>query len=347
MTNISLFGINISHFSKRSILFIAIIGIFLSFILQSISQEYLYTHYKTNYTIFLTTIQFLSYFIFSNTFFISYIKGENSIHSSLIFYTIISILVCISVLSANFSLHYISYTTELLFRSSKLIPVMIGGVIFLKKKYSIVQIISILFIVVGLIGISFSDKISQNKFHSIGIFFVILSTILDSIVSNLEDKALNINLATQQEVISVVYGIVSIIMVFTSIISGQLLLGINQSLKDNYFLINILLFSFFGAIGIQFIYLIMKVYGSLTSTLIISIRKGITIIFSFLIFNNKIFTKLHAVSFFIIFFGLFLHIASQKDINIQHEPEKNGLLKSSSIIFHLENHEEEEEKLTI
>ena len=96
-------------------------------------------------------------------------------------------------------------------------------------------------------------------------------------------------------------------------------------------------FSMFGAIGIQFVYLIMKTFGSLTTVMVTSLRKGITVFISYAFFNDKHFTKWHFISLILLISGMSLNINSNS--NSSNNSEKVVSTDEQSL---LENEEEED-----
>lgn len=307
-----LFGFTISSWPKWLIFLVGAAGIFSSFLVQGISQETLYTKFNFRQTIFFTFIQFFGYFLFSSGFIVKLIQKKENLHSSIQFYSLTSFSLCLSMGFSNLSVEKLSYPTAVLFKSSKMIPVMIGNMIFLKKKYSFLEILSILMIVTGLIGISYSDKVSKNQFNISGVILAILSLSADAHASTMQEKALIENGASQNEVISMMYLIGSIITFFVALVTGQLFQGINCCIQNPSMIFYLACFAFLGSIGVQFIYLIMKSFGSLVTVTVTSLRKAMTVCLSFILFPNKRFTILHFLSILSIFLGLFVNFAAKQ-----------------------------------
>ncbi|OHS96922.1 Adenosine 3'-phospho 5'-phosphosulfate transporter 2 [Tritrichomonas foetus] len=304
---IRLFGLDISAWPKWLILLIGVIGVLVSFLVQGTSQETLYTRYPFRESIFFTFIQFLGYFILSSPYIISLLRGKSTLHSSFKYYFFTSFCLCCSMGLSNLSVERLSYPTAVLFKSSKLIPVMIGGMIFLNKKYNFLEILSIGLIVSGLIGVSYSDKVSKNKFDLIGVFLSVISLVFDAVASNLQEKALSEHGASQNELISMMYLIGSFIMFFVALVSGQLFRGVSLCMKYPPMIFYLASFAFLGSIGVQFVYLLMKAFGSLVTVMVTSTRKAATVCISFVLFPNKKFTFFHLGSILTIASGLALN----------------------------------------
>jgi len=213
----------------------------------------------------------------------------------------------------NLSVERLAYPTAVLFKSSKLIPVMLGGFLFLKKRYSLIEVLSIGMIVCGLIGISYSDKISKNKFDLWGVALSIISLCFDAVASNLQEKALDTYGASQTEVMSMMYLIGSACSLLVSIVTGQLTSAIERCAANPLVVWYLASFSFLGAVGVHFVYLLMKTFGSLITVMVTSTRKAFTVCLSFLLFRGKKFTLYHLLSVCAIAAGIALnYVGKQK-----------------------------------
>lgn len=304
---IRLFGFAITSWPRWLILLIGVSGIFVSFLVQGTSQEGLYAKTKFRESVFFTFIQFLGYFLLTLPYFIKLITGRVKLHASFKFYAFVSFCLVCSMGLSNLSVERLSYPTAVLFKSSKLIPVMIGGFIFLKKRYNWIEVLSILLVVAGLIGISYSDKKSNNKFDLIGVLMSSVSLCFDAVASNLQEKSLSTYGAPQTEVISMMYFIGTIYLFIASLATGQFTLGIKRCCDEPIVIAYLASFAFLGSVGVQFVYLVMKAFGSLVTVMVTSTRKAFTVCLSFVLFPGKKFTLHHLVSIFGIAGGLVLN----------------------------------------
>jgi len=164
--------------------------------------------------------------------------------------------------------------------------------------------LSVFLIVFGLIGISMSDKKSNNKFDASGVILSIVSLMFDAVASNLQEKALDSYGATQTEVISVMYFIGMLIMATIALFTGQLYRGISQCIQHPDMILYLVMFGFLGSVGVQFVYLLMKSFGSLVTVMVTSCRKAMTVSLSFILFPDKKFTKYHFFSILMIASGI-------------------------------------------
>jgi drug/metabolite transporter (DMT)-like permease len=217
-----------------------------------------------------------------------------------------------------------------------MIPVMIGGVIFLDKRYSLLEVVSVFVIAIGLIGISMSDKFAENAVDALGLGAIILSLVCDAVASNLQEKAFSTYGAPQPEVIFMVYSIGALFLAVPGIILNDIPAGISKCAREPKILVAILMLAAPGAIGVQFIFLVIKKFGSLLATMITSLRKGFTVAISFAAFGNKKFTLWHGVSIACVFAGIGLNVLAKrkpkKEPLVESEPaatDRNNLLGST------------------
>ncbi|OHS92782.1 Slc35b3 protein [Tritrichomonas foetus] len=264
--------------------------------------------YNFRESIFLTFVQFVGYAALSFPTLLKIISGRIQLRAPLHSYIITSLALAASMGLTNFATLRLSYATSVLFKSSKLIPVMIGNIIFLKKKPKVSEAVSVVLMVLGLIGISLGDFRGKNKFDMPGIITITLSLISGAVASNMEDKVMSHYGASQDELISMLYSIGALFMGVLSIFTGQMTKGIDRMIAEPSSIMYVLFFSCLGSIGIQFVYLNMKVFGSLLTVMVTSLRKAFTVILSFLIFKDKKFTSFHAVAIVLIATGMAINV---------------------------------------
>lgn len=299
-------------------------GIYGAFLMQGIAHEKLISYFRFKESFFMTLVQFFSYSLLSLPRGKGLLTGKTKIFAPLYHYIITAITLGASMTLGNIAAMKLSYPTEVLFKSSKLVPVMIGNIIFLQKIPKTIDVFSVIFTVAGLIGISLGDFKGKNKFSTIGVVAVVGSLISDSAASNLEDKALSVYGASSDELVVVLYGIGSLLIGSVSIITGDFFSALNRIREHPECIPYLIAFGALGSIGIQFIYLIMKSYGSLTTVMMTSLRKAMTVALSFLIYKDKKFTKFHAVSIVMVATGIGMNIYSK--LNEGHAKDEEKLV---------------------
>jgi adenosine 3'-phospho 5'-phosphosulfate transporter B3 len=82
----------------------------------------------------------------------------------------------------------------------QVLPVMIMGAFIpgLRRKYSILEYVSAVLLVLGLVTFTLADAQTSPNFSTIGVVMVVGALILDSFVGNLQEAIFTINPATTQ-----------------------------------------------------------------------------------------------------------------------------------------------------
>ena len=83
-------------------------------------------------------------------------------------YALIGFLSTVSIGFTNVSLKFLNYPTQIIFKSCKLIPVMVGGIIIQKKKYGVAHFLSAALMSVGLCFFVLADSKTSPIFDKAG-----------------------------------------------------------------------------------------------------------------------------------------------------------------------------------
>ncbi|EGG24782.1 hypothetical protein DFA_03026 [Cavenderia fasciculata] len=105
-------------------------------------------------------------------------------------YLSLSFVLLMCKLLGNESLRYLNYKTKILFQSSKLIPVMVFGGFLFQRTYSMVDYLSVLSMIVGLVLFTVGDSLSSYLFSPLGVLMVLSYVFVESIKSILYEKIL-------------------------------------------------------------------------------------------------------------------------------------------------------------
>ena len=103
---------------------------------------------------------------------------------------VIAFLSVATMALSNMSCQYLNYPTQVMFKSCKVLPVMIVGVVFLRKKYELVDYLSICAVAVGLVLTSVSDRAAFTDFDPLGVILISLALVADAIIGNVQEATL-------------------------------------------------------------------------------------------------------------------------------------------------------------
>ncbi len=208
------------------------------------------------------------------------------------------------------ALKYVSFTTQLLAKSSKSIFVMLVGRVVNNKKYEPMEYVCVSIIAVGLY--LFSDvHQSLGNTHSIvtttlpGIICLLCYLISDSFTSNWQDNLLK---SYKMSSLSLMFisNLYSCMFTFTSLVKQN---QFNESLQFMYeykeFMQHIFLLSLTSCIGQIFIFMTIEKFGALVFTLIMTTRQVLSIVLSSVFFEHQL-TFNNKLGTFLIFFALFV-----------------------------------------
>ena len=112
--------------------------VFACYLCYGVLQEMIFTNKELKpYGWFLTWIQFAFYVFFGSCEFMSH--GKIIRHVPMSTYLLLAFLTVATMGLSNTSLRYLNYPTQVIFKSCKLIPVMIGGICIQNKRYKMID----------------------------------------------------------------------------------------------------------------------------------------------------------------------------------------------------------------
>ncbi|VDP93115.1 unnamed protein product [Echinostoma caproni] len=170
--DVLLCGFNLSNLSRDARFAVCVVGIFVAYLLYGALQEAIFTASKMqSYSTFLTLYQFLIYVILiSLTEFVPSIVVTRyqppSVGISM--YFLLAVLSLGTIAFSNASVGFLNYPTQVIFKCCKMIPVMIGGVLVLGKRYNWIEVSAVLCMTFGLIFFTLVDVAVQPRFNIIG-----------------------------------------------------------------------------------------------------------------------------------------------------------------------------------
>ena len=138
-------------------------------------------------------------------------------------YLLIGFLSVSTMALSNISCQFLNYPTQLMFKSCKLIPVMIVGVLFLNKKYGWLEYLAMINLTIGMIIFSVGDSLVSTTFPFTGVVIILLALLADALIGNVQEACMNKYLSSTAEMIFYSKGIGSIILFFVLVVSGDLI----------------------------------------------------------------------------------------------------------------------------
>lgn len=222
------------------------------------------------------------------------------------------------------ALKFISFPTQVLAKSCKIIPVMIMGKIVSRNKYEFYEYVVAVSISIGMIFF-LSGSYNNGKHSPIttftGLFLLCLYMIFDSFTSNWQGEIFKTYGVTTTQMMAGVN-------LFSSLFTGASLFiqngfseGIAFSSEHPNFLVDCVILSICSAIGQLFIYYTIAQFGAITFTVIMTLRQAIAILLSCLIYQHEI-SLLGVFGIVIVFMAIFIKVYSShrlKKMRQRHE----------------------------
>ncbi|XP_033105298.1 adenosine 3'-phospho 5'-phosphosulfate transporter 2-like [Anneissia japonica] len=285
-------------------------GVFIFYLFYGYMQELIFQlEGMKSYGWFLTLIQFICYSIFGATDLS--LKTDRKRKIPLMTYLLLAFLTVSTMGLSNASLGYLNYPTQVIFKCCKLIPVMIGGVLIQSKRYSIVDVMAMLFMTFGLIFFTLADSQVSPSFNETGVLMISLALCADAVIGNIQEKTMKAYNATNTEVVLYSYAIGSTYIFLGLLLHGSLFEAFIFFYRHPYETFGYAIaFSLTGYIGILFVLSLVRQFGALTAVTVTTCRKAVTMVLSFLFFT-KPFTMQYVWSGMLVLLGIFINVYSK------------------------------------
>jgi UDP-galactose transporter B1 len=203
----------------------------------------------------------------------------------------------LAMAASNEALRYVSYPTQVLGKSCKMVPVMAGGIVLGGKRYSAVEYMQVALITLGVCVFNFGGKRKKGGAvdQPYGLALIAASLLMDMVTGGLQDK---VKLRTKQlnplvqgpkrpsmhE--SMLWTNLSglIIAVLLAAATGQLFGGAKFCMDHPECMYAIIVYSLSSAVGQNFVYFTLTQFNPLVLTTVTTTRKIFSTLYS--VFRN-------------------------------------------------------------
>jgi len=194
--------------------------------------------------------------------------------------------------ASNEALRYVSYPTQVLGKSCKMVPVMVGGVVLGGRRFSASQYASTAFVTLGVavFNLGGDAKKTSASDSAYGLALIALSLIMDAVTGGLQDrvkrttKALNPNMKHAKPSVyeSILYTNLSgaVVALGFAIFTGQLQSGLRACAAHADLARAVLVYSLTSAVGQNFIYYTITNFDVLILTTVTTTRKIFSTVYS-------------------------------------------------------------------
>ncbi|KAI4367917.1 hypothetical protein MLD38_016541 [Melastoma candidum] len=300
----SLFGISLSDRPRWQQFLICSSGFFFGYLVNGICEEYVYNRLHFSYGWYFTFVQGFVYIV------LIYLQGFSTKHmvNSWKTYVKLSAVLMGSHGLTKGSLAFLNYPAQIMFKSTKVLPVMIMGAFIpgLRRKYPLHEYVSALLLVIGLILFTLADAQTSPNFSLIGVMMISGALIFDSFLGNVQEAIFTLNPeTTQMEMLfcSTVVGLPFLIP--PMLITGELFRAWS-SCSEHPYVYGVLVFEAMATfVGQVSVLSLIAIFGAATTAMITTARKAVTLLLSYVIFTKPL-TEQHASGLLLMAMGIIL-----------------------------------------
>eukprot|EP01087_Luapelamoeba_hula_P002951 TRINITY_DN1277_c0_g1_i3.p1 TRINITY_DN1277_c0_g1~~TRINITY_DN1277_c0_g1_i3.p1 ORF type:complete len:359 (+),score=30.30 TRINITY_DN1277_c0_g1_i3:1454-2530(+) len=313
--DVRVLGLSLKRFSPELQLGIVSLATIAFHMLYAIVQERTLSEEKYPYSWYMVWVQsaFLSLFAFLEN---KQWRDPLARKGTLMPYILLAFVFIIGRASGNIALKYIDYTTRVLFQSSRPVPVMLIGIVWLHKRYNMQQYAATVLLIVGLVLFSKADAATSASFSMFGVLCSIVNSCSLAFKSNMQEHILGPGIHTLEVAF---WGnfVAVVVLVPYLLFSGELVGALAYTDARTHLMIMIQFF--FNYLGSVTTLEVIALSGSFTGSVVSSTRQVLSVLLSFFLFA-KPFTTRHMLATAVFFGGLLLYIWSTKAKAVK--PEK-------------------------
>ncbi|KAL0206195.1 hypothetical protein P9112_001502 [Eukaryota sp. TZLM1-RC] len=198
-----------------------------------------------------------------------------------------------SMVTSNLSLLWLTYISKVLLKSCKMVPVLLGGLLLRKTKYSWNKYVSVVFISLGIVVFMYFKPNSAHPSprESLvwpGVLLACLSLFFDGLTGANQDLCVSHYKTSVTEFMIYINYYGALIMLFISVFTGEVLSALSFIYRHPAILPTILLFCVVGAIGQVLIYQVLSLSSALVLATVTTTRKFFTVLLSVLVFGHRL-----------------------------------------------------------
>jgi len=313
---ILLFNFNISKLSVLTQFMLMTFAVFFCYVLYGLVLEKIFLIPRLKKAgLYLTFVQFILYTLLAKGE-MKFVLPSQPRRIPMKTYVLLAVVSITSMSLSNASLGYLNYPIQVVFKSCKLIPVLLGSFFIQKKVIKLMDFFAASLMCLGLIIFTLADQSINPNFSPVGIIMLSVALIADAILSNVQEKSMKSFNACNAEVIFYSYSIGSIISFVYILITGDLISGINAFGENAYQSYGmVLVFSITGYFGMQAVLSLVRTFGAFVAVTVTSMRKAVSVVISFILFS-KPFTLQYLFGGTIVVFGIYLNLASKRQVDV-------------------------------
>ncbi|KAB2017416.1 hypothetical protein ES319_D08G161900v1 [Gossypium barbadense] len=301
-----LFGISLSDIPKWKQFLICSSGFFFGYLVNGICEEYVYNRLQFSYGWYFTFVQGFVYL------FLIYLQGfspKKMVNPWKTYVKLSAVLMGSHGLTKG-SLAFLNYPAQLMFKSTKVLPVMVMGAFIpgLRRKYPPHEYVSAILLVLGLVLFSLADAQTSPSFSVIGVIMVIGALVMDSFLGNLQEAIFNMNPETTQMEMLFCSTVVGLPLLIPPMVLTEEVFEAWNSCSEHLYVYGVLVFEAMATfIGQVSVLSLIAFFGAATTAMVTTARKAVTLLLSYMIFTKPL-TQQHGTGLILIAMGITLKL---------------------------------------
>ncbi|XP_039062499.1 UDP-galactose/UDP-glucose transporter 2-like [Hibiscus syriacus] len=300
----SLFWISLTDRPKWQQFLICSSLFFFGYLVNGVCEEYVYNRLQFSYGWYFTFVQGIIYLVLIR------LQGFTTKHmvNPWRTYVKLSAVLMGSHGLTKGSLAYLNYPAQIMFKSTKVLPVMIMGAFIpsLRRKYPIHEYISALLLVIGLILFTIADAQTSPNFSIFGVIMISAALIMDAFLGNVQEAIFTVNPGTSQTEMLFCSTVVGIpFLLLPMILTRELFSAWNACYQHPYVYGVLVLEAMATYVGQVSVLSLIAIFGAATTAMITTARKAVTLFLSYIIFTKPL-TEQHGSGLLLISMGIIM-----------------------------------------
>ncbi|PKA66415.1 UDP-galactose/UDP-glucose transporter 2 [Apostasia shenzhenica] len=301
-----LFGLSLTDRPKWQQFLICSAGFFFGYLVNGVCEEYVYNRLQFSYGWYFTFVQG---FVYLGLIYLQGFSAKHMVNPWRTYVKLSAVLMGSNGLTKG-SLAFLNYPAQLMFKSTKVLPVMVMGAFVpgLKRKYPLHEYISAFLLVLGLIIFTLADAQTSPNFSFIGVLMVLGALVMDAFLGNLQEAIFTVNTETSQMEMLFCSTVVGLpLLIPPMVLTGELFKAWNSCSQHPY-VYGVLAFeaaaTFVGQVSVLSL---IAVFGAAATAMVTTARKALTLLLSYLIFTKAL-TEQHGTGLLLIAMGVALKL---------------------------------------
>ncbi|CAD6209268.1 unnamed protein product [Miscanthus lutarioriparius] len=302
----SLFGVSLTDRPRWQQFLICSSGFFFGYLVNGICEEYVYNRLQFSYGWYFTFVQGFVYLALIR---LQGFTVKQMVNPWRTYVRLSAVLMGSNGLTKG-SLAFLNYPAQIMFKSTKVLPVMIMGAFIpgLRRKYMFQEYVSAVMLVIGLILFTLADAQTSPNFNMIGVAMVSGALVMDAFLGNLQEAIFKMNPdTTQMEMLfcSTVVGLP--FLAVPMVLTGELITAWT-SCSQHLYVYAVLVFEAMATfVGQVSVLSLIALFGAATTAMVTTARKAVTLLLSYLIFTKPL-TEQHATGLLLITMGIVIKL---------------------------------------